>query len=354
MKRIGVNALLGLILLGGIACTATKDIEIAAIEPAAIDLEQHISRIGIVNTSSPGDNEPIKDALERRFARETFKLSAEGQEAAISGLHEALRQDGRFDTILFIEETPEALLGLDTAPKQDAWESIQHICDTYSLDAVFALASYDTETHVKIRKKSYLALDLIRVKNKVKGHEITVETLIENGWRIYEPKTQVVLDEFVFKGAIVSKGQGQTPTRALENLGSRYDDFVTQSHKDGSKYGARLRPMERKLVRQLYIKGSVHLEEAYPYTQTENWEDAVRLWQKDISGSKTKPKSRAYHNLAVWQENQGQINTAMLWAQKADATHSTKSSKAYLATLEARQKSEIVVQQQLTHSNFID
>ena len=354
MKRIGFYALLGLILLGGISCSATRDLEIAAIEPAAIDLQKDISSIGIVNTSSPEQEEAVTDALERRITKEDMKLSTEGQFAAISGLQEALRQDGRFDTIVFIEQTPQVLIGLGTEPQQIAWQSIKRICDTHSLDAVFALASYDTETHVKIRKKSYLALDLIRVKNKVKGHEITVETLIENGWRIYEPGSQTVLDEFVFKGAFVSTGQGQTPARALENLGSRYEDFVAQGHEDGSNYGARLRPMKRKLIRQLYIKGSPNLEEAQYFIENQEWENAVFVWQKDIAGSKSKPKSRACHNMAVWQEYQGQINTAMTWAQQADEAHSTKSSKAYLAALAQRQQAESIVQQQLTQTDFIE
>ena len=354
MKRIGCYALYGLILLGGVSCSATRDLEIAAIEPAAIDLQRDISRIGIVNTSDLKDQEPVTDDLERRISKEDVKLSAEGQYAAIKGLREALEQDGRFDTIVFIEETPQVLVGLDTDPKQIAWHSIQRICDTHTLDAVFALASYDTETHIKVRKKSYLALDLIRVNNKVRGHEITVETLIENGWRIYEPSSQTVLDEFIFKGAIVSTGQGQTPVRALEDLGSRYEDFVSQGREDGSNYGARLRPMKRKLIRQLYIKGSPHLEEANVFATNEDWENAVYLWQKDIAGIKSKPKSRAYHNMAVWQEYQGQISTALEWAEKANETKSTKHSRAYLAALEARQQKDTLVQQQLTQTDFIE
>ena len=112
--------------------------------------------------------------------------------------------------------------------------------------------------------------------------------------------------------------------------------------------------MKRNLIRQLYVKGSANLEEAHPLTENEDWENAVRLWQKDISGPKAIPKSRAYHNLAVWQEYQGLIKTALLWAQKADATHSTKNSRAYLAELKARQQSETVVKQQLTDSHFIE
>lgn len=354
MKRIGLLAMLGLILSGGNSCSVTKDLEISAVEPAAIDLQNHISRIGIVNTSAPTSQELVNDAIERRITKENMRLSRKGQDAAIAGLREVLQQDGRFDTIVFIETTPEELFGLDTEPEPIAWQSIQQICEANELDAVFALASYDTETHIKVKKKAYLALDLIRVQNKVRGHEITVETLIENGWRIYEPKSRAVLDEFVFKGAIVSKGHGQTPTRALENLGSRQEDFITQSREDGTKYGARLRPMKRSLIRQLYIKGSPSLEEAHLFIQNGDWENAVYLWQKDIDDLKIKPKARAYHNLAVWQEYQGQINSALTWARKADETLSTKYSRAYITDLEARQLADTIVQQQLTLTGLID
>lgn len=354
MKRIGLFAMLGLILSGGISCSATKDLEISAVEPAAIDLNHQITRIGIVNTSAPVSQEQVNDAIGRRITKENVRLSREGQEAAIAGLREVLQQDGRFDTILFMETTPEELVGLDTDPEQIAWQRIQQICESHELDAVFALASYDTETHIKVKKKAYLALDLIRVRNKVKGHEITVETLIENGWRIYEPNSQAVLDEFVFKGAIVSTGHGQTPTRALENLGSRQEDFISQSREDGTKYGARLRPMKRSLVRQLYIKGSPNLEEAKIFLENGDWENAVYLWQKDIAGFKTKPKARAYHNMAVWQEYQGQLDTALNWALKADETLSTKNSRTYITDLEARQRIDTIVQQQLTLTDLIE
>lgn len=354
MKRIGLLAMLGLILSGGNSCSATKDLEISAVEPAAIDLHNHITRIGIVNTSTPVSQEPVSDAIGRRITKENVRLSREGQEAAITGLREVLQRDGRFDTIVFIETTPEALVGLDTDPQEIAWQSIQEICGAHELDAVFALASYDTETHIKVKKKAYLALDLIRVRNKVRGHEITVETLIENGWRIYEPNSKAVLDEFVFKGAIVSRGQGQTPSRALENLGSRQEDFIAQSREDGSKYGARLRPMKRKLIRQLYVKGSPNLEEADVFIQKDDWENAVYLWQKDIAGAKTKPKARACHNMAVWQEYQGQLNSALTWARKADETFTTKHSQAYIADLEARQLADTIVQQQLTLTGLLE
>ena len=353
MKRHFLKLGLYTIVLALGSCASTRELEVTALEPAAIDLQQDMVRIGIVNSSESGSQDTFADGIDRRISKEDVILSEKGQDAAIIGLQEALDKDGRFDTIIFIKNTPQVLRGLGTAPKQEAWQSIAEICETHDLDAIFALASYETDTQVKVKKTSYIALDMIRVRNKVRGHEITVETLIENGWRIYEPSTQTVLDEFVFTGEIVSTGQGKTPARALENLGSRHDDFVVRSKEDGTKYGARLRPTERKIVREYYIKGSPNLEQAHRFASDQDWEQAVSLWEKDIQSTKSKTRSKACHNLAVWHEYQGRLEDALIWARKADETFSTKSSKAYVANLESRQERQILVNSQLSQLDFI-
>ena len=322
-------------------------------EPAAIDLKQNITRIGIVNSTLPESRNTNTDGIGQRISKEDRVLSEKGQNAAILGLQEALGKDGRFDTVLFIDNAPKALRGLGTSPGQEVWQSISRICESQDLDAIFALASYDTETHIKVKKTSYLALDMIRVQNKIRGHEITVETLIENGWRIYEPSTQTVLDEFVFTGEIVSKGHGKTPARALENLGSRYDEIVLRSREDGSKYGARLRPVERKIVREYYIKGSPGLEEAHVYAVDQDWEKAVPLWEKDVHSAKSKIRSRACHNMAVLNEYQGKLKEALVWARKADESFSTRSSKAYVSILESRQQKQNLVNSQLSQLDYL-
>ncbi len=323
-------------------------------EPAAISLEQGMSRIGIINSSNPEAAVNSKDNITSYFIREDSRLTESGINAALEGLKETLVEDARFDEVVLIPETPEVLIGLGTEPKQVAWQSIANLCEQHELDAIFALANYETDTEVKLKKTSYLALDLIRVENKVRGHELTVETLIENGWRIYEPKSQKILDEFSSREEIVSIGQGLTPVRALEDLGSRHDDVVYQGKLSGTQYGSRLKPMERKIPRIYYTKGSPYLEDAHEHALNEEWEKVKPLWEKEVNNPKDRVRQRACHNLAVWFEYNGQLKEAIVWATKAHEIGKNKTTKTYLDSLLQRESQEEIVQDQLAQTQYSD
>ncbi|NND15912.1 MAG: hypothetical protein HKN89_06265 [Eudoraea sp.] len=350
-----LQKILGLLVLGLLSsCGATSNLEITAIEPAAINLEQNLSRIGIINSSNPEAAETSKDKLTARIRKEDNRLVKSGVNAALEGLQETLEADARFDEVVLIPETPKMLIGLGTEPEHGAWRSIADLCQTYNVDAIFALANYETETEVKLKKTSYLALDLIRVENKIRGHELTVETLIENGWRIYEPSSQKILDEFSSREEIVTTGQGRTPVRALENLGSRHDDVVYQGKKSGSHYGSRLKPMERKIPREYFIKGSPSFEQAHKYALNEEWEKVKLLWVKEVNNPKDRVKQRACHNLAVWFEYQGNLKEAIEWATKAHEFGDNKTTRAYLDSLLKRETEQELVQDQLAQTSFSD
>ncbi|MBT8235358.1 MAG: hypothetical protein KJO04_04125 [Bacteroidia bacterium] len=346
---------LGLLVLGFLSsCGATSNLEVTALEPAAINLEQGMSRIGIINSSNPEAAEISKDKLEAYFTKEDSRLAESGVHAALEGLKETLEADARFDEVVLIPDTPDVLIGLGTEPEQVAWQSIANLCKKHELEAIFALANYETDTEVKLKKTSYLALDLIRVENKVRGHELTVETLIENGWRIYEPKSQKILDEFSSREEIISIGQGVTPVRALEDLGSRHEDIVYQGKMSGTHYGSRLKPMERKIPRIYYIKGSPVLEEAHEHALNEDWDRVKPLWEKEVNNPKVRVRQRACHNLAVWYEYNGRLKEAIIWATKSHELGKNKTTKIYLDSLLQRESKEEIVQDQLAQTQYSD
>ncbi len=347
--------ILGLLVVGLLSsCGATSNLEVTALEPAAINLEDELSCIGIINSSNPEAAENSKDNITSYLIREDSRLTESGVNAALNGLKETLEADARFDEVVLIPETPQVLIGLGTEPKQVAWQSIADLCEKHEVDAIFALANYETDTEVKLKKTSYLALDLIRVENKVRGHELTVETLIENGWRIYEPKSQKILDEFSSREEIISIGQGKTPVRALEDLGSRFDDVVYQGKMSGTYYGSRLKPMEKKIPRIYFIKGSPLLEEAQEHALNEDWDKVKLLWEKEVNNPKDRIRQRACHNLAVWFEYNGQLKEAIVWATKAHGLGKNKTTKGYLDSLLQRESQEEIVQNQLAQTQYSD
>lgn len=80
-----------------------------------------------------------------------------------------------------------------------SWKKVEALCKENKVDAIFSLSHYDTDTKISLRKKKILQANMLRIKEKVKGNEITLETLIENGWRIYNPQNKQVIDEMVLQ-----------------------------------------------------------------------------------------------------------------------------------------------------------
>jgi len=148
-------------------------------------------------------------------------------------LFQKLLKDSRFQSVNILDSIPQELMNFEMENDSISWAMINDICKTYDVDAVFSMSFFDTETKVSLKKTSMMQPNLMRVKVKVKAQEITLETLIENGWRIYYPKGKKIIDEFVLNNQIVSTGKGENPWEAYRAIEGRRDTFGITDGEDG-------------------------------------------------------------------------------------------------------------------------
>ncbi len=340
-------AILCIGLLAG--CSATENLQVNTMEPAPVDLENSIKRIGILNTSLAIDKEEYDTRLEQLISYEDYRLVKEGKKAAINALFEELKNDGRFDTVLLVENTPNSLLGLDANPSIDKWDNISQLCNIQNVDAIFCLTYFDADTSFETRKAKVDEHNMLRVKNEVKGHEITLETLVENGWRIYNPRTKEVIDEFIYTDQIIATAKGITPLSALESMESRQEDIIAQSVETGSTYGSRLKPFEKKIARPYYSSGTENFKSAHEAIEAEKWDEAMVYLEKEVSNPKNKIKAKACYNIAVLKESQGDLSEALIWAKKAGEAHDLDLLDNYLLQLDERMANAELVAGQMAY-----
>ena len=311
------------------ACSTTHQLSINTIEPAPVDLSGNIKRIGIINSSIPSERAEYKDRLGQILSTEDQELAKQGTDAAINGLFDELAKDERFEKILLLEDVPEVMKGLSLAPDNTSWNTIETLCRTHEVDAIFTLAYYDTDTKISLKKTKMQQRDLVRDIVEVKAHEITLETLIENGWRIYDPQNKEVIDEFSFNDQITSSAKGLSPIYALRAITDRKDSVLQKSMNTGSAYGSRLQPSKQVIYRDYYISGTENLIQADILAQEEDYDGAKSLWKLDVEHSSAKVRARACHNLAVIHELNGDLEAASDWASKSYDHSKIKSTKAY-------------------------
>lgn len=343
--------LLGL-LLSLVSCSATKQHTLSALEPASVDLASTITKIGVINESSASAKSDYKTRIEQILSAKDEQLQKDGIDAAISGLFDELTKDQRFDTVHLIHTKVNNSRGLGDTVDNISWDVVKEICDANNVDAIFSLAYYEADTQISVKKKKIAEQNMLRQYVKVAGHEITLETLIENGWRIYDPYNQLVIDELVFNEQITSTGTGTNEMDALYDISDRREAVLDQSKLAGTSYGLRLLPQEQDVVREYFVKGSDKLIEAKKLASEENWEGAANLWEEEVTNENAKIKAKACYNMAFYNEMNGKYQAALDWAEKATGHDSNKVTMSYKEVLEKRITDSKLALEQLERSNL--
>jgi len=342
------------ILISLASCTTTKELTITTIEPSPVDFTNQIRKIGIVNSSKSSFVKSYSTRIEQLIVMEERWLAEKGTEAALKGLFDELAQDQRFDTIRILDKLPEGATDFGTRPGIATWNKIAAICEENGVDAIFSLASHDTETSFSLKKTKMDQFDMMRDRSEVAAQEITLETLIENGWRVYDPKQRILLDEFTSNDQIVASAKGVSPVEALQAIDKRRESLLEQSKSSGSSYAQRMQPKKLDVQRAYYTTGSANLKLANTKIQEGAYQEAARLLEEEVSNPKVRISSRACYNLAVLSEFKGDLKAAQSWAIKSYNLLKEDATFDYMTTLERRQAQSDVLQIQLAHTTFQD
>lgn len=334
------------------SCTSTKQLTISTIEPSPVDFSTQIRKIGIVNNSKSSSVKSYSTRLEQLIVMEERWLTEKGTEAALTGLFDELAQDERFDTVRILANFTNEKTDFGTRPSNDAWNKIAALCEENGVDAIFSLASHDIETQFSLKKTKVDQLGMMRDRSQVSGQEITLATLIENGWRIYDPKQRILLDEFTSNEQVVASAKGMNSVDALQSIDKRRETLLEQSKSSGNSYAQRMQPTKLNVQRNYYVTGTRNFELADDEIQKGEYAEAVKLWEQEIANPKTRISGRACYNLAVVNEFNGNLNAAMNWATKSYQLHKEATTLDYITTLERRQAQTDVLKMQLANISF--
>jgi len=334
------------------SCSTTEQVVLQTIEPSPVALPNAIKRIGIIDRSAPQEDFKIASRVDQYLAAENRWLSENGTDAAITGLFDELLKDKRFETVKLLDSVTPEMKNFGSTANSISWRSVESLCNKFNVDAIFSLAYYDTDTKVSTRKASVIQADLMRRRVEVKGQEITLETLIKNGWRIYDPVNRQVVDDIVFNDQITSRGKGVDQIQAYKSIDNRRETILSKSRTTGSNYGLRLLPFENNVLRSYYVKGTENLVKANELVISGDWQGAKELWERDVENTDPKIRGRSCHNIAIVNERNNDLKMALEWTIKSLDNHDSKVTLTYLATLKERIVQKDLLESQLTQLEF--
>ena len=324
-----------LLVAGILVSCKTNQLYLNVIEPAPVTLPPYIKTVGIINRSMSTDATKPIDVVEKVLTLEGSGLDKEGAEQSIIGLKDELLNNNRFNEIKTLNDIDFRTPRLTVFPVALTWEIVEKICRETNTDALFSLEKFDTDTHIDYSTRKVEMKTILGTIPAIE-HHADMQTLVKTGWRIYDPAAHEILDEYIYEESIVFSGTGINPLLAAGALIGRKDAVNKVGNKAGHGYALRIVPYQIRVMRDYYVKGTNNFKIAKRKAQVGKWDEAGELWEKETDNSKMKIAGRATYNMAIINEINGDLDSALQWAQKAWEDYKVKPALHYVRILENR------------------
>jgi hypothetical protein len=338
LNQTNFRILIGLLWLAGLS-SCMKSTSLTVLQPAQMTLPEHISKVAVVDRSKPSNG--WLNALEGLFTGEAIGQDRRSREEAVSGLSNALTRTPRFKVISTGIEMSGSKAG-NNLPQPLEWAEIQRICEQYGSDAVVTIESFDSDNSASATRRQNKRKDKNGKEYIDVSYAARQRTGVRIGWRMYDPKTKIIIDEFVTDDYLERDATGTTERAALGNLPSQVSVTRDVAYNVGQEYGARIAPLYVQVQRRYYGKAKGYkneMKQAARYLQSRNFEKAGEIWKKieaNPAASK-KSKGKAAYNMAVAAELNGSLDLALEWATRSWSEYGNKKARSYIQTIKRRQ-----------------
>lgn len=328
------------------ACSPSLSLQV--LQPADMIVPEHIQTIVTVDRSKP--EKGFSNFLEGLISGEDISQDREGRKAAVEGLTNALSSTPRFNVKQSGVELVGSKKGNSFAAPLD-WKKVEDLCRQYDAQALVAIESYDSDNGITYNTR--------QEKYKKDGKEYTrtkydarLNMTIRIGWRFYDPKTKVIIDEYTAMAQNSDSHTGNSEDEARRGLQSQTTLARAVSKVAGSNYGMRIAPVYILVNRSFYDSGKGaakdKMAEAARLAKADQWDKAAEIWKALLKTSiDNKTAGRAAYNLAVASERAGFLETAVDWAQRAYTQYENKKGESYIVILKNRISDQARLKQQI-------
>ena len=341
------------ILLMVLANSCSHTTYLQVMQPAEIDIPQHIKKVGLINRSFPSkqDNETtFWNILEGVATGEQIRMDYDASFDCVEELRRTLSAGDRFQAWVF--ESPDGGTGREVMSPPLTWEKVEKMCKDNQVDAIVALEVFDSDSYTNTKEGTRDVKGKDGVVTKVPEFLVTGNTKIITKWRVYDIANKRIIDMASNNDTKSFTGRGATPQMALEQLPNKRLMTSQTGAYVGSLYGRRISPNWITVGRNIYTKAKrdPNMKLAGKAAKVGNWQKAIEKWNKLSNSSNPKIASRAGYNMAVACEVEGKLDLAIDWAHKTFTKYSFVPARDYENILQQRKRDNERLNEQMGNS----
>jgi len=306
-------------------CITSTHIEITVLKPAEISLPPSVGTLGIIDRSifNPPDT-LLAQKIDEEADEDWFKDSEIVAKESIAGFAAVIDDSPRFDYKII--ESKELEVD-DFSNELDflEWEQIINLCIEQEVDAMVTLRRVDSyDPYFLLGENTF-------------SFSYAYFTYIHNSWRIYNPLSMKIIDEFEYVDTTYSEVD-ENIFKYIFSDGSpdRESKVKNASYWAGIQYGVRITPLWEDVYRKYFRWGNEKSKKAAIFIDNGNWLDAAIIWNTETENKNKKIASKACYNMALASEVMDNLKMAEYWAERSQSIQFNEDTQVYLVTLRNR------------------
>jgi len=334
------------------SCSSTNLMSLSVNVPAPVTLPPNIKSAAVVNRTRAADENRTIDAIHKAVSMESKTLQAEGAKSSVYGLTDELKKNTRFTSVRSLDNLDLRSFGAGVFPNALPWETVEKICRDNYADVVFSLELFDAESSVGVGPGGGPVGLLTTITTApALAQQVNLNTQVKTGWRIYDPASHTILDEYVLSKNLATRTRLLDPVGTGTAIATRKEAVKQVGMDAGQVYASRIIPYSIRVSRFYYVRGNGNFIIAKRMAQTGNWDGAGKIWQQETNSTSRKAAGRACYNMAIIAEINGNVDGAIQWAQKAYEVYGLRLALGYVNVLRQRQNDNALLKSQEVTSN---
>ena len=333
------------------SCSSLVTLNVKMLEPGAISLGPDIGTVALVNRALPGPTTKTKNVIDI-LTSESLNHDLQGRQQILEGLNNALMQSPRLKGFLATAQYSGDMTGT-LFPAPMSWDTINQICMDNHTDAVIALETFHTDVTVTHETGNIQMTNQFGISIPTVQISATQKVLVKIGFRIYNPKTQKIVDQYTYSYWRTWGTQATSIGEAIAALESRQLCVNQACNTAGGLYENRISPTWNYEQRSLWKKaGRSPMAVGSRMAIVGNWDEAAKNWNQVLASStKRKLCGRAAYNLALASEVNGDLLAAKNYISQAYGQYNNKQAQYYQNTINRRYNDMIRLNQQFMENN---
>lgn len=303
------------VLLSALILTSCKtSFRISVKEPSIVRIPSDVRTIGVLNHVTK-ENSPEK-IIEVFLQSQSINGNTVAAERAVEGV---LRGLGKSSNLI---GKTMASGEIKTSDGNVNWATIDSLCNSQVLEGILELTEVQTISPVG---GSLLASATGQSSTRLEGY------LYAN---IYISNTHEIIERLRIRRFYNIPLSGTTSIIDILNDVKRKQEYYRALGYDlGYGMAQLIYPKWVWVARDYYTKGSDVLKRARPMIKEGNWDIAEKQLLLDLDHHKEKIRGRVLFNLALVKEGQGDVDSAIMYAEKAALECGDKLANNYLVRL---------------------